>query len=276
MIIRDMYNDKWCESRKRKTGEEDAMTKSMIEIQNISKSYSRSGPKAVDRVSLRLESGTIYGLLGPNGAGKTTTLKMITGILRPDEGDVLVNGYSISDEPLEAKRQFAFVQDEPNAFLRLTGREYINFVADVYEIPKELRSERIAKLAREFGMDTVLQDRISSYSHGMRQKIFLVAALVQNPPIWILDEPMTGLDPRSSFTLKEMMRDHADEGNIVLFSTHVLDVAEKVCDIIIIIDEGRIIHQGSIQEMREKFAEDTSLEAMFLQLTEDEFSFHNE
>lgn len=245
----------------------------MIEIQGISKAYTKGGPKAVDNISLDLHGGKIYGLLGPNGAGKTTTLKMVTGILRPDQGDVIINGHSIISDDLAAKREFAFVPDEPNAFLRLKGYDYLSFICDIYEVPSQVRSERIHRLAEEFGIDKVLNDQISSYSHGMRQKIFLVAALVQNPPVWILDEPMTGLDPRSSFTLKELMRDHADEGNIVLFSTHVLDVAEKVCDEIIIIDNGKVIAQGTISQMRENLATDDSLESMFLRLTEDDFSF---
>lgn len=245
----------------------------MIEIKNLSKSYSKAGKKAVDSINLQLSGGKIYGLLGPNGAGKTTTLKLITGILQADEGDVVLQGHSIRTDDLAAKKTFAFVPDEPNAFLRLTGLEYLGFVADIYEVPAEARQTRIQELATVFELDKVLNDKISSYSHGMRQKIFLLAALLQNPPIWILDEPMTGLDPKSAFTLKEMMRNHADQGKLVLFSTHVLDVAEKVCDVIIIIDEGKILFQGSLQELRGHYAQDSSLESIFLQLTEDESAF---
>ncbi len=239
----------------------------MLEIINISKSYGNQ-EKAVDALTLNLEQGKIYGLLGPNGAGKTTTLKMITGILHPDTGDVTINNHSINNDPLEAKRQFAFVQDEPNAFLRLTGQEYLNFIADIYGIDADTRQARIKELADKFEMTDVLSDRISTYSHGMRQKIFLVAALVQNPPVWILDEPMTGLDPRSAFILKDMMAHHTKQGNLVLFSTHVLDVAEKVCDEIIIIQKGKIVAQGTIEELRAKFAKDSSLESIFLELTD--------
>ena len=245
----------------------------MIEIQNLSKAYSKAGKKAVDSINLNLTGGKIYGLLGPNGAGKTTTLKMITGILQPDEGDVILEGHSIRTDDLEAKKTFAFVPDEPNAFLRLTGWEYLGFVADIYEVPAESRQAKIEELSQIFELQSVLNDKISSYSHGMRQKIFLIGALLQNPPIWILDEPMTGLDPKSAFTLKEMMRSHADQGNIVLFSTHVLDVAEKVCDVVIIIDQGKILFQGSLQDLRSHYAEDSSLETIFLQLTEVESAF---
>ena len=245
----------------------------MIEIKNLSKAYSKAGKKAVDSINLNLTGGKIYGLLGPNGAGKTTTLKMMTGILQPDECDVIMEGHSIRTDDLEAKKTFAFVPDEPNAFLRLTGLEYLGFMADIYEVPAEIRQAKIQELGEVFGMNAVLNDKISSYSHGMRQKIFLIGALLQNPPVWILDEPMTGLDPKSAFTLKEMMRSHADQGNIVLFSTHVLDVAEKVCDLVIIIDEGKILFQGSLEELRSHYAQDSSLESIFLQLTEDESAF---
>lgn len=241
----------------------------MLDIQHISKSYSKGGVKAVDNLNITLDDGLIYGILGPNGAGKTTTLKMVTGILQPDAGDVVINGHSILEDDLEAKKQFAFVSDDPNAFLRLKGIEYLNFICDVYAVPEADRSRRIQELAQSFGLSGVLQERIDSYSHGMRQKIFLIGALVHNPPVWILDEPMTGLDPKSAFLLKQMMREHADEGNLVLFSTHVLDVAEKVCDRIVIIDHGKMIFNGSIDDMHKHFAGNASLEAMFLELTED-------
>lgn len=239
----------------------------MLDIQNLSKSYQKGGVKAVDGLSLQARGGEILGLLGPNGAGKTTTLKMITGILTPDEGDVIIEGHSITHDSLEAKKCFGFVPDEPDAFLRLKGLEYLRFIADIYEVPKELRKDRIDKMAEDFGMTDALGDRLSSYSHGMRQKIVLMGALIHQPPVWILDEPMVGLDPKSAFILKNMMREHADQGNIVLFSTHVLDVAEKVCDRIAIIDRGRLIHCGTLEEMREHFKNDSSLEQMFLQMT---------
>lgn len=241
----------------------------MLEIRNISKTYGKAGKKAVDNLSLELQNGEVFGLLGPNGAGKTTTLKMITGILAPDEGDVIIEGHSIRNDDLAAKKQFAFVPDDPNTFLRLKGIEYLRFIGDIYEVPKEEREERITHLAGEFELTDSLGDRISSYSHGMRQKIILLGALLQNPPVWILDEPMTGLDPKSSFRLKEMMKEHTAAGKIVLFSTHVLDVAEKVCDRIGIIDEGKLLFLGTVEEMRSRFSEDSSLEQMFLEMTGD-------
>ncbi|MCI6602884.1 MAG: ABC transporter ATP-binding protein [Clostridiales bacterium] len=240
----------------------------MLDIKAISKSYEKNGVKAVDKLSLRAENGEILGLLGPNGAGKTTTLKMITGILRPDEGDVEINGHSITTDALAAKREFAFVPDEQDAFLRLKGVEYLKFIADVYEVPQEGREEKVSHLARTFEMEAALGDRLSSYSHGMRQKIVLIGALLHNPPLWILDEPMVGLDPKASFELKNRMREHADSGHMVLFSTHVLDVAEKICDRIAIIDGGKLLFVGTLAEMREHFAANSSLESMFLEMTE--------
>jgi ABC-2 type transport system ATP-binding protein len=162
------------------------------------------------------------------------------------------------------------VPDTPNVFLRLKGIEYLNFMADMYEVSTEDRRERIESLAKRFSMDDVLNDRIQSYSHGMRQKIIIMGVLVHNPPVWILDEPMTGLDPRSSFLLKEMMREHADSGNTVFFSTHVLDVAEKLCDRVAIINKGQLLFCGSMEEMQDHFKKNTSLENMFLELTESE------
>lgn len=236
----------------------------MIQLSDLSKSYNKE-TLAVDHIDLLIEDGEIFGLLGPNGAGKTTTLKMLTGILEPTTGSVRVNGYDIIKEAMAAKMQFAFVSDDPNVFLRLKGSEYLKFMADIYQVPAELRQSRIASLAEEFGMASALGDKISSYSHGMRQKIVLIGALLHNPPVWILDEPMTGLDPQSAFILKRMMRKHADAGKTVLFSTHVLEVAEKVCDRVAIIDKGKILFCGSIEALREQQG-DHSLESIFLQL----------
>ena len=201
----------------------------MIKIENVSKTYG-SGVKAVDSVTLDIPDGAIFGFLGPNGAGKTTLIKMITGIIHADQGNILVDGTNIRTNPIEAKLKIGFVPDDPNMFLRLKGLEYLNFMADVYEVPKAGRSNDIKTLTERFGMQDALGDQMQSYSHGMRQKMILIGALIHKPKVWILDEPMTGLDPKSSFELKEMMREHADQGNVVFFSTHVLEVAEKVCD----------------------------------------------
>ncbi|MGI6526880.1 MAG: ABC transporter ATP-binding protein [Caldicoprobacterales bacterium] len=241
----------------------------MIELMNVTKTYG-STIKAVDNLSLVIPDGEIFGFLGPNGAGKTTTIKLIAGILNADSGSIRVNGKDLREHALEVKKQIGFVPDTPNMFLRLKGIEYLNFMADMYDVSTEDRKERIQSLAARFGMADVLQDRIQSYSHGMRQKIILIGVLVHNPSVWILDEPMTGLDPRSSFLLKEMMREHADSGNTVFFSTHVLDVAEKVCDRVAIINKGQLLFCGSMEEMKDHFKKNASLENMFLELTESE------
>lgn len=241
----------------------------MIELSNVNKTYGGT-VKAVDNLSLTVPSGEIFGFLGPNGAGKTTTIKMITGILAPDSGQIKVNGTDIKEEPIKVKQQIGFVPDNPNVFLRLKGIEYLNFMADIYQVPKDERVERINDLAKRFEMNDALMDSIQSYSHGMRQKIVLMGVLIHNPPVWILDEPLTGLDPRSSFILKEMMHEHVQQGKVVFFSTHVLDVAEKLCDRIAIINKGKILFTGKIDEVRARFASDASLENIFLELTRDE------
>lgn len=241
----------------------------MIELMNVNKTFNGS-VKAVDNLSLVIPDGEIFGFLGPNGAGKTTTIKIITGILNADSGSVKVNGLDIKERPLDVKRQIGFVPDSPNMFLRLKGIEYLNFIADMFDVSAEDRKERLESLAARFGMTDVLNDKIQSYSHGMRQKIVIMGVLIHNPSVWVLDEPMTGLDPKSSFILKEMMREHANKGNTVFFSTHVLDVAEKVCDRVAIINKGSILFSGTLEEMKEHFKKNESLENMFLELTESE------
>jgi ABC-2 type transport system ATP-binding protein len=241
----------------------------MIELQDVNKSYNGQ-VKAVDSLNLLIPDGEIFGFLGPNGAGKTTTLKMITGILSPDSGNIKINGIDIRENPLQAKKQFGFVPDNPDMFLRLKGIEYLNFMGDIYDVPVQERKERIRILAERFEMTGVLSDQMQSYSHGMRQKIIMMGVLVHNPSVWILDEPMTGLDPRSSFLLKEMMKEHAQAGNTVFFSTHVLEVAEKICDRVAIINRGKILFSGTLAEIREHFRQNESLEQIFLELTENE------
>lgn len=241
----------------------------MIQIKGISKSYVK-GKKSVDNLNFNINDGEIFGFLGPNGAGKTTTIKMITGILNPDEGDIIIDNNSILTNPIEAKKSFGFVPDNPDMFLRLKGIEYLNFIADIYEISESDRKERIENLAKSFEIYDVLNNPMQSYSHGMRQKIVIISVLLHNPKNWILDEPMTGLDPKSSFDLKEKMREHAKNGNSVFFSTHVLEVAEKLCDRIGIINKGKLVFVGTYEEMKQKFKEEASLEKLFLELTEDE------
>lgn len=242
----------------------------MIELLNVNKSYNGT-IKAVNDLSLTIPEGQIFGFLGPNGAGKTTTIKMITGILNADSGSIKINDIGIKENGIEAKKQFGYVPDNPDIFLRLKGIEYLNFMADIYEVSTEERKKRIAGLAERFELSSALGDQIQSYSHGMRQKIVIMGALLHNPSVWILDEPMTGLDPKSSFTLKEMMREHAESGKTVFFSTHVLEVAEKLCDRLAIINKGSILFCGTLDEMRQHFADrNESFEKMFLEMTENE------
>ncbi|MED0972825.1 ABC transporter ATP-binding protein [Bacillus paramycoides] len=241
----------------------------MIEITNVSKSYNGSS-YAVKDLSLTVPSGEIFGFLGPNGAGKSTTIKMITGIHGVDKGTITINGKDIMKEPMEAKKTFGYVPDSPDMFLRLKGIEYLNFMADMYEVPKEVRQERIESLAKKFDLYNALSDQIQSYSHGMRQKIVIIGVLLHEPDVWILDEPLTGLDPKSAYILKEMMREHADKGKIVFFSTHVLEVAEKICDRVAIINKGNLQFKGNLNEMRDHFKSNESLEKMFLEMTGNE------
>jgi len=238
----------------------------LLNITNVSKTYGNNTVKAVDNVSLEVTSGKILGFIGPNGAGKTTTMKMITGILKPDAGVITINGHDINQNPLAAKQSFGYVPDSPDMFLRLKGIEYLNFMADMYEVETQTRQEKITQMGETFEMTGALSSRIQSYSHGMRQKIIIMGALMHDPAVWILDEPLTGLDPRSSFQLKEMMRKHADTGKCVLFSTHMLEVAEKLCDKIALINKGRIVFAGELEELKDMHNQ-LSLEEIFMEVT---------
>ena len=240
----------------------------MIQIKKVSLSYVK-GKKVIDKMSLKVENGTVFGFIGPNGAGKTTTIEMITGILNIDEGDILLDKKSIKRDPIAAKKQFGFVPDVPDAFEKLTGLEYLNFIADVYEVPTRKRLDIVKKLSEEFGIMGDLKNRIQTYSHGMKQKLLIISVLLHNPKNWILDEPMTGLDPKASYTLKELMKEHAKEGNTVLFSTHVLEVAEKLCDKIAVIDKGKVAFVGTCEELKEKVKANSSLEESFLKIIEE-------
>ena len=241
----------------------------MIQLKNLCKKYVED-KYAVDHLDLEIKDGEIFGFLGPNGAGKSTTLKMMTGITNITEGSIVINGYDISKEPLMTKKQFAFVPDSPDMFLRLKGIEYLHFMADIYGVDLDTRKERIENFTKRLGMEDALNNQIQSYSHGMRQKIILIGALIHNPDVWILDEPLTGLDPKSAFELKEMMHEHVRQNETVLFSTHVLDVAEKICDRVGIIDHGKLLFVGTIDEMQKHFSNNKSLEEMFLELTNDD------
>ena len=239
----------------------------MIEFKNVSKSYVKD-QKVIDNLNLIVNNGEIFGFLGLNGAGKTTTIKMTTGVLGIDEGDILIDENSISKNPIEAKMGFGYVPDSPDMFLQLKGIEYLNFISDIYKISKEDRKERIEKFTKKFGIYENLEQKIQDYSHGMRQKIILSGALIHNPSNWILDEPMTGLDPKSAFELKELMREHAKSGKTVFFSTHVLEVAEKLCDRIGIINNGKLVFVGSYEELKDKYKGKETLEELFLEITE--------
>ena len=240
----------------------------MIELKNISKAYLKN-KNIIENLNLTIKNGEIFGFLGPNGAGKTTTIKMITGIIKPSNGEVYIDGISIKEKPLEAKKNFSYVPDSPDMFLSLTGNEYLNFMADMYNIPLNIRTERINNFAMQFEIIENLDQRILEYSHGMRQKIVLIGALLNDSNNLILDEPMVGLDPKAAYVLKKIMREYANANKTVLFSTHVLEIAEKICDRVCIINKGEIIAIGTIDEIKQKFNNGT-LENIFLEITEDE------
>ncbi|MCQ4923508.1 ABC transporter ATP-binding protein [Tissierella carlieri] len=240
----------------------------MLKLEGISKSYNKGAIKAVDNINLDIKPGEIFGFLGPNGAGKTTTIKMIVGLLKPDNGKVTVGTVDAWKEPLEAKSMISYVPDNPEIYDRLKGIEYLNFIADMYGIPKEEREKKMNYYLELFNIEDAIGDIIASYSHGMKQKLVLTSALLSDPKLFILDEPMVGLDPKSAFNLKEIMRKMCDEGKTVFFSTHVLEVAEKLCDRIAIINKGRIVAMGTMEELRTHAEERESLENIFLELTE--------
>lgn len=250
----------------------------VIEFDQVTKTYGKSLTPAVADLTLRVKPGEIVGFLGPNGAGKTTTLKMLVGASRPDTGTVRIHGIDVGLDPITAKQQVGYVPDSPEPYARLTGREYVHFIADIFKVPTDLRSRRLAELLTTFDLTDAVDDRIASYSRGMKQKITVIGALIHEPPVWVLDEPMVGLDPRAARTLKERMRSHCDAGNTVFFSTHVLDVAERLCDRVAIIAHGRLIATGTLEELRERQSQSggtdatkvnhATLEALFLELTE--------
>ncbi|MGN0777574.1 MAG: ABC transporter ATP-binding protein [Aristaeellaceae bacterium] len=241
----------------------------MITFEHVSKQYGKGSVKALDDLSLHVGKGKVYGFIGPNGAGKTTTIRLMTGILAPTSGRVLIDGKDMAKEPVAAKQCIGFVPDGHELYERLTGLEYLRFLADIYGVDARRRQEHIEKYLSLFELEQAAGDPIRSYSRGMKQKLTVIGALIHNPPVWVLDEPMVGLDPRAAHILKQEMRRHCDEGNTVFFSTHVLEVAEKLCDEIAIIDKGRLVAQGTMDELRsgEKSA---SLEQLFLELTETE------
>lgn len=240
----------------------------MIEVKNVTKIFNETN-KAVDNISFEVKPGEIVGFIGPNGSGKTTTLKLLTGIYQKDQGTIKVAGYDIDKEPLEAKKNIGYISDSPDMFLRLKGIEFLNLIADIYEVSTTKRKERIRELTKAFGLEDILDSEMISYSHGMRQKMMVIAALIHEPDVWILDEPLIGLDPESAHQLKEMMKSHAKKGRAVLFSTHVLEVAEKLCDRVLIIKEGKLIYQGTLKDLKKKYTK-KDLEEIFLRMVQDE------
>lgn len=235
----------------------------MLRIENLTKKY--GDKKAVDNLSLHILPGEIYGFIGHNGAGKTTTLKSAVGILKFDEGEIYIDGTSVKKDPLACKSKIAYIPDNPDLYEYMTGMQYLNFVADIFKIPTEKRKAEIEKYAGVFSLTDNLQDPIATYSHGMRQKLAVVSAWIHHPKLIIMDEPFVGLDPKAAHDLKEMMREICNEGGAIFFSTHVLEVAERLCDKIAIIKDGKLIRSGSMEEVKG----DESLESVFLELSEE-------
>ena len=232
----------------------------MLEIKNYSKTYGE-GKKAADNVSLTIESGDIYGFIGHNGAGKTTTIRAVVGVLDFTEGEIYIDGHSVKDEPIECKKITAYIPDNPDLYENLTGIQYLNFIADVFDIGKTEREGKIKKYADLFEITDALGDQISSYSHGMKQKVAIISALIHDPKLMVMDEPFVGLDPKAAFTLKEIMHEMCEHGAAIFFSTHVLDVAEKLCNKVAIIRQGKIIATGTMEEITQGH----SLEEAFLE-----------
>ncbi|MBB5263505.1 ABC-2 type transport system ATP-binding protein [Catenibacillus scindens] len=235
----------------------------MLEIKNYTKIY-KGGKRAVDHLNLTIEDGDIYGFIGHNGAGKTTTIKAVAGILDFNEGEILINGKSIQTQPLECKQEMAYIPDNPDIYEYMTGIKYLNFIADIYGVGKKEREERIKKYGDLFEITQNLGDMISSYSHGMKQKLVLISALIHEPRLLILDEPFVGLDPKASLTLKNLMREMCREGCSIFFSTHVLEVAQKLCNKIAIIKNGKLVVCGDMDTV----LGDSSLEDVFMEVSE--------
>ena len=233
----------------------------ILEIKNFSKTY-KGNKKAVDNLSITVEAGDIYGFIGHNGAGKSTTIKSVVGVLEFTEGEIYIDGYSVKKEPMECKSITAYIPDNPDLYEALTGIQYLSFIADIYKISKEQREKLIKYYGDKFELTKYLGDLISSYSHGMKQKLAIISALIHKPRLLILDEPFVGLDPKASHTLKEIMRELCNEGSAIFFSTHVLEVAEKLCDKIVIIKEGKIVAEGTTEQVKGN----NSLEEVFMEL----------
>lgn len=233
----------------------------MIKIEHFTKKYAGSKKPSVEDFSLEIHDGEVFGFLGHNGAGKSTTIKSMVGIQSITSGNIIIDGYDVKKQPLEAKLRVGYVSDNHAVYEKLTGREYINYVADLYLVPQKERDERIKKYVEMFNLTDAIDREIKGYSHGMKQKIVVIASLIHNPKVWILDEPLTGLDPTSSFQIKECMRDHANNGNIVFFSSHVIEVVEKICDKICIIQKGKLVCVHAIKDLA---AQGLTLEQLYM------------
>ena len=240
----------------------------MLEVKNFTKKY-KNGKLAVDNISFNVNNGEIFGFLGPNGAGKSTTIKAIVGLIKKSKGDISIDGIRLEDDPLLYKNKFSYLADNPDLFDKFTAVEYINFVADIYGIDEKTRDERLNTYLDYFDIREAMADLISSFSHGMKQKLAIISSLIHDPDLLILDEPMVGLDPKSSFNLKKIMRERKEAGKMVFFSTHIMEVAENICDRIAIISKGKIVAQGRLDEIRKNLNEDKSLEELFLELTDE-------
>lgn len=235
----------------------------MLEIKNFSKSYG-NGKKAADDVNITVNSGDIFGFIGHNGAGKSTTIRAVVGVLEFEEGDIFIDGHSVKDEPMECKKVTAYIPDNPDLYENLTGMQYLYFIADIFGIGEKERKERIDLYSRKLEITDALGDLISSYSHGMKQKVAIISALIHEPKLLVLDEPFVGLDPKAAFVLKEIMHDLCEKGSAVFFSTHVLDVAQKLCNRIGIIKQGKMVAIGDIDDI----IGEQSLEEVFLEVTD--------
>jgi len=235
----------------------------MLSIKNLTKTY-KGGKVAVSDLNLEIESGDIYGFIGPNGAGKTTTIKAVVGIMDFDYGEITIDGHSVKKEPILCKSITAYIPDNPDLYDHLTGIQYLNFIGDIFKVEKKLRQERIRKYSDDFEITSNLGDLISSYSHGMKQKLALISALIHMPKLLVLDEPFVGLDPKASIILKNIMHDMCKNGSAIFFSTHVLDVAEKLCTKIAIIKNGKLIATGKTEDI----TKDSSLEEVFMEVSE--------
>lgn len=235
----------------------------MIEFKNVSKTY--DSVKALKGLNLTINNGEILGLIGHNGAGKSTAIKSLVSVIDPTEGEIIVDGLELKKNRVEIKKRIGYVSDSPDLFLKLSAIDYWDFIAGAYGISNEDKYGRIKELLKIFDLGDAVFQSIESFSHGMRQKVFLIGALLANPSIWVLDEPMTGLDPQAAFDLKNLMRKHADEGNIVIFSTHVLEVAEQICDRIAILKKGELIYLGTIDTLKEE-TPNQSLERIYLDM----------